>query len=148
MPAIPYLVPEFVSVAAKTSVPHSGVHFPLFFLGLRTAGFSVFSMFSAFSGFQGSRSRIPVFPFLSAFSAFSGGSKSGIPVFPFFSAFWSSKPGIPGSRLRPRLVRPRLARTEQRCNEEGERPVQTPKKTQDLSEVFLGIPREKKPKSL
>ena len=33
MPAMPYLVPEFVSVAAKNSVPHSGVHFPLFLLG-------------------------------------------------------------------------------------------------------------------
>ena len=88
MPAIPYLVPEFVSVAAKTSVPHSGVHFPLFFFGfahnrifrffcvfrlfhlfqfsrvqIRNSGFSVFSVFSAFSGFEGSKSGIPVFPF-------------------------------------------------------------------------------------
>ena len=62
MPAIPYLVPEFVSVAAKNSAPHSGVHFPLFSWVLRTAGFSVFSVFSAFSafsGFQGSRLRGP-----------------------------------------------------------------------------------------
>ena len=91
MPAIPYLVPEFVSVAAKNSVPHSGVHFPLFFLGfarsrifrlfrvfrlfrfsrvqIRNSGFSVFSAFSAFSGFQGSKSRIPVFPFFPLFRA-------------------------------------------------------------------------------
>ena len=33
MPAIPHLVPEFVSFAAKNSVPHSGVHFPLFVFG-------------------------------------------------------------------------------------------------------------------
>ena len=70
MPAIPYLVPEFVSVAAKKSVPHSGGHFPLFFLGFVHAGFSVFSVFAALSGFQGSRSGIPVFPFFSAFSVF------------------------------------------------------------------------------
>ena len=35
-----------------------------------------------------------------------------IPVFPFFSAFRSSKPGVPGSQLQPRLVRPLLARTD------------------------------------
>ena len=91
MPAIPYLVPEFVSVAATNSVPHSGVHFPLFFLGfadsrifrlfrvfrlfrfsrvqIRNSGFSVFSAFSAFSGFQGSKSGIPVFPFFPLFGA-------------------------------------------------------------------------------
>ena len=63
MPAIPYLVPEFVSVAAKNSVPHSGVRFPLLSWVLRTAEFSVLSAFSAFSGFQGSKSGIPVFPF-------------------------------------------------------------------------------------
>ena len=98
MPAIPYLVPESVLVAAKNSVPHSGVRFPLFSWVLRTAGFSVFSAFSAFSGFQWSRSGIPVFPFFSAFSAFSGfqGSKSGIPVFPFFPLFGAPNPEFRG----------------------------------------------------
>ena len=113
MPAIPYLVPEFVSVAAKNSVPHSGVHFPLFFLGF--AHSRIFRLFRVFRLFRFSRVHIrnSGFSVFSAFSAFSGfqGSKSGIPLFPFFfSAFWGSKPGIPGSRLRPRLVRPRLAR--------------------------------------
>ena len=83
MPAILYLVPEFVSVAAKNSVPHSGVIFLSFSCVLRIAGFSVFAVFSAFSGFQGSRSGIPVCPSSSAFSGTSG-SKSGIPVLPFF----------------------------------------------------------------
>ena len=73
MPAIPYLVPEFVSVAAKNSVPHSGVHFPLFFLGFAAHSriFRLF-LFSAFSGFQGSRSGIPVFPFFPLFPPFPG----------------------------------------------------------------------------
>ena len=81
MPAIPYLIPEFVLVAAKSSVPHSGFHFPLFFLGFAHSRISVFSVFSAFSGFQGSRSGIPVFPSFPSF-----------PLFPHFPVFRGPNP--------------------------------------------------------
>ena len=70
MPAIPYLVLEFVSVAAK--IPYLILEFTFlsFSWVLRTAGLSVFSVFSAFSGFQGSRSGIPVFRFFRFFRLF------------------------------------------------------------------------------
>ena len=98
MPAIPYLVPDFVSVAAKNSVPHSGVHFPLFFLGF--AHNWIFHLFRVFHLFRFSRVQIrnPAFSVVSAFSAFSGfqGSKSGIPVFPFFPLLGAPNPEFRG----------------------------------------------------
>ena len=98
-PKIPYLIPGFI--------------FLYFSWVLRTAGFSVFSVFSAFSGFQGSISGILVFPFFPFFPPFPAfGVQIRNSGFSVFSVSWGSKPGIPGSRLRPRLVRPRLARTE------------------------------------
>ena len=98
-PKIPYLIPEF------TFLSFSWV--------LRAAGSSVFSVFSAFSGFQGSKSGFRFFRLFRFFHLFRF---SGVQIrnsgFSVFSAFRGSKPGIPGSRLRPRLVQPRLARTE------------------------------------
>ena len=101
MPAIPYLVPEFVSVAAKNSVPHSGVHFPLFFLGFAHSRiFRLFRVFRLFRLFRFSRVQIrnSGFSVFSAFSAFSGfeGSKSGIPVFPFFPLLGAPNPEFRG----------------------------------------------------
>ena len=59
MPAIPYLVPEFVSVAPKNSVPHSGVHFPLFVLGFAHSRiFRLFRVFCLFRLFRFSRVQI------------------------------------------------------------------------------------------
>ena len=86
MPAIPYLVPEFVLVPDKNSVPHSGVNFPLFFLGF--AHSRIFHLFRVFRLFWFSGVKI---------------RNSGFSVFSVFSAFRGSRPGIPGSRLRPRF---------------------------------------------
>ena len=91
MPAIPYLVPEFVSVAAKNSVPHFGVHFPLFFLGfahsrifrlfrvvclvwhssvqIRNSGFSVFPLFQSFPVVRGPNPEFRFFRFFPLFGA-------------------------------------------------------------------------------
>ena len=88
MPAIPYLVPEFVSVTAKNSVPHCGVHFPLFLLGF--AHSRIFRLFrvSAFPPFRFSRVQIrnsgfSVFPFFPAFPVLRGPN----PEFQFFHFF-------------------------------------------------------------
>ena len=95
MPAIPYLVPEFISVAATSSVPHSGVHFPLFLLGFAYS--RIFRLFRLFRLFRFSRVQIRNYGF-SVFSAFSGfeGSKSGIPVFALFPLLGAPNPEFRG----------------------------------------------------
>ena len=112
MPVIPYLVPEFFSVAAKNSVPHSGVHFLVFFLGY--ADNRIFRLFRVFRLFRFSRVQIRNSGFSVFFRFFRLFRFSGVQIrnsgFPFFGFLGLHKPGIPGSRLRPRLVRPRLVR--------------------------------------
>ena len=91
MPAIPYLVPEFVSVAAKIPYLIPEFIFLSFSWVLRIAGFSVFSVVSAFSGFQGSRSGIPVLLFFRFFRLFRlSGSNPEFWSFRFCDFFWST----------------------------------------------------------
>ena len=98
MPAIPYLVPEFVSVVAQNSVPHSRVHFPLFLLGFAHSRifrpFRVFRLFR-FSRVQIRNSGFPFFPLFLPFPVFKGPN----PEFRFF-LFFSPLLGVPNPEFR------------------------------------------------
>ena len=111
MPAIPYLVPEFVSVCSqKFRTSFWGSSFFIFSGFCAELGFPSFPCFPPFPVFKGP---VPEFRFFCFFRFFRLFRFSRVQIrnsgFSAFSAFWGSKPGIPGSRLRPRLVRPRLA---------------------------------------
>ena len=118
---------QFPDLHASNSVPCSGVRFGCS-QKFRTSFRSSFSSLSL--GFC-AQPDFPFFPCFPPFPVFK--SRSGIPVFPCFPLFppfpvfrgpnpefrffrffrfLGLQPGIPGSRLRPRSVRPRLARTD------------------------------------